>query len=118
MALCFAHSAGGYLLYEAVRPAGRHRLGLLAASVLLAGAPDIDFVPGLVIGQPAAVHRGPTHTLVAAVAVGATVGLGAWLLRRGYRPLFVGLWAAAAYGSHLLIDCITVDAVPPYGIQL
>ena len=116
MALCFAHSAAGYLVYEAARPAGPHRFGLLAASVLLANAPDLDFVPGLVLGHPGMFHRGPTHTIVAALAVGAAVALGAWVLRR--RPLAAGAWAAAAYGSHLLVDCITVDAVPPYGLRL
>jgi inner membrane protein len=118
MALCFAHSAAGYLVYEAVRPAGAHRLGLLAASVFLAGAPDLDFVPGFVLGRPGAFHRGISHSVLAAVVVGVAVGLGAWLLGRSRRPLGVGLWAGAAYGSHLLVDCITVDAVSPYGLRL
>ena len=50
MALCLAHATAGYLAYEALRPAGPHRPGLLAGAVLLANAPDLDFVPGLVVG--------------------------------------------------------------------
>jgi membrane-bound metal-dependent hydrolase YbcI (DUF457 family) len=118
MALCFAHSAAGYLVYEAVRPAGPHRLGLLAASVLLAGAPDLDFVPGIVLGQPGMWHRGSTHTILAAVVVGAAVALGVRVFRRGSPALAAGLWAAAAYGTHLVVDCITADPRPPYGVQL
>src|SRR5262249_60816867 len=36
-------------------------------------------------------------------------------------PPSPGWWAAlaaAAYGSHLLVDWVTVDAVPPVGIQM
>ena len=46
MALCLAHATAGYLAYEALRPAGPHRLDLLAGAVLLANAPDLDFLPG------------------------------------------------------------------------
>jgi hypothetical protein len=45
MALCLAHAAAGYLAYEAFRPAGPHRPWLLAGAVLLANAPDLDFLP-------------------------------------------------------------------------
>ena len=58
MALCCAHTAAGYLAYEAVRPAGPHQRRLLAAAVALANAPDLDFVPGLVLGHPGMFHRG------------------------------------------------------------
>jgi membrane-bound metal-dependent hydrolase YbcI (DUF457 family) len=118
MALCFTHATVGYLAYEAVRPAGAHRPGLLLAAVVLANAPDVDFVPGLVLGAPAVFHRGPTHT-IAAVAVVMLVA--AWVGRR-WHPLSKGAWwwagfAAAAYAGHLLVDFVTVDAVAPYGAR-
>ena len=116
MALCFTHAAAGYLVYEAARPAGRHRVGLLAVAVVLANAPDLDFVPGLVVGAPGAFHRGPSHSIAAALLVALAVAAVAWW-RRGDRA-GVAWWAAfaaAAYGSHLLVDFLTVDAVPPYG---
>lgn len=117
MALCLAHATAGYLAYEALRPPGPHRLGLLAGAVVLANAPDLDFVPGLVTGVPDAFHRGVTHTLGAAVAVTvATWMLARW--RRAERPGWWAAFAAAAYGSHLLVDWVTVDAVPPVGIQM
>jgi len=116
MALCFAHSAAGYLAYELIRPPERHRPRLLAAAVLLANAPDLDFIPGLLVGAPHAFHRGVTHTVLAAVLVGAV----ALLLARRWRPASawrVAGWAAATYGSHLLLDWLTVDVVPPPGAQ-
>jgi membrane-bound metal-dependent hydrolase YbcI (DUF457 family) len=118
MALCFTHSAAGYLAYEAVRPAGGHRPGLLAAAVALANGPDLDFLPGVLLGHPAAYHRGVTHTVLAVVAVGGLVALGIRLA--GWRrplPGRAGLWAGAVYASHLLLDFFTVDSIPPHGAR-
>ena len=118
MALCFTHAAAGYLVYEAVRPAGRHSAGLLAGAVLLANAPDLDFVPGIVMGAPAVFHRGLTHTVLAAVVVGlAAAGIGWWRRPGGRGAPWWACFAAAAYASHLLVDWVAEDAVPPYGAR-
>lgn len=118
MALCFTHATAGFLVYEAVRPAGRHRLGLLASAVVLANAPDFDFLPGLVIGRPGEFHRGLTHTLAAVVVMAVAGALVGWWRRPLARGS--GWWAsfaAAAYGAHLLVDFLTIDAVAPYGAR-
>jgi membrane-bound metal-dependent hydrolase YbcI (DUF457 family) len=116
MALCLTHAAAGYLVYEAARPAGRHRFGLLATAVVLANAPDLDFVPGLLTGVPGAFHRGPTHSIAAALLVAFAAAVLAWCRRAdGYGAGWWAGFAAAAYGGHLLVDFLTVDAVPPYG---
>jgi membrane-bound metal-dependent hydrolase YbcI (DUF457 family) len=116
MALCLTHTAAGYLAYEMVRPAGAHRPRLLAAAVALANAADLDFVPGILLGQPGLYHRGPTHTLGALVLVAAAVavalGLAGWPRTAWLRA---SLWAGMVYASHLLLDYLTIDAVPPYG---
>ena len=116
MALCFTHAAAGYLVYEAARPASRHSAGLLAGAVLLANAPDLDFVPGIVIGAPAIFHRGPTHTVLAALVVGlVAAGIGWWRRPGGHGAGWWAAFATAAYGSHLLVDFVTIDQIPPYG---
>jgi membrane-bound metal-dependent hydrolase YbcI (DUF457 family) len=118
MALSLAHGAAGYLVYEAFRPTDRHRPGLLLAAVTLANAPDFDFLPGLLLGRPEAYHRGVTHTVLAVVVVGLVVALAVrWFGRSGRRALRVGAWSAAAYGSHLLLDLCTADAVAPHGTR-
>src|SRR5262245_66644350 len=115
MALCFTHGAAGYLAYEMVRPAGGHRPGLLAAAVALANAPDIDFLPGILLGHPGAYHRGVTHTLLAVVLVAVAVALGIRFAGRGRVPIArAGLWAGAVYASHLVVDFFTVDSVAPH----
>ena len=76
MALCLAHATAGYLAYEALRPSGPHRPALLAGAVLMANAPDLDFLPGILVGAPAAYHRGVTHTAGALVVV----SVAAWVV--------------------------------------
>jgi hypothetical protein len=100
-----------------VRPAGGHRPGLLAAGVLLANGPDLDFVPGILLGHPGAFHRGVTHTVlaVAVIAVVAALAVRAAAPRRAW--VAAGAWAGLVYGSHLLLDFFTVDAVAPYGAR-
>jgi len=117
MALCLAHATAGYLAYEALRPTGPHRPALLAGAVLMANAPDLDFLPGILIGEPALYHRGVTHTVGALLVVSVT----AWAVARILRAPTAWWWslaAAAAYGTHLLVDWMTVDAVPPEGIRM
>jgi membrane-bound metal-dependent hydrolase YbcI (DUF457 family) len=120
MALCFAHTAAGYLAYEVARPADRHRPRLLLAAVGLANAPDVDFLPGMLVGQPGAYHRGVTHTLaaLALAALVAVVVARRWAPSRSrpFRtPWTAGAWVAAVWASHLLLDLVTTDVVAPHG---
>ena len=116
MALALAHATAGYLGYEAIRPPGPHRPVLLLAAVALANGPDLDFHPGLVIGHAGAYHRGVTHTLGAVVVVGLAVaaasGIGG---ARRAAVVRAAAWAAAVYASHLVLDYLTFNVVPPSG---
>jgi hypothetical protein len=77
------------------------RLGGLFA--LLAVLPDLDLLtPSL--------HRGPSHSVGAAVIAGMAAGA----LSRQAR---VGLAAAAAYGTHVLLDWLGTDNTPPLGLM-
>lgn len=107
-----AHSVSGYVLTHlpVVKNAIPSRLWPITPaaaiySLLVANLPDLDFVGQLLTGLQ--LHRGPSHSLLAALIVS---GLLAWLVHR-YRPqssygilfsLTFGL-----YGSHLLLDLFT-----------
>jgi LexA-binding, inner membrane-associated putative hydrolase len=76
-----------------------------ALCVISANLADMDFIPGLLTGDPRRFHRGPSHSLMAAVVVAA---LGAslltwwsvpWLTRAGL--IFL------AYASHVGLDYFT-----------
>jgi membrane-bound metal-dependent hydrolase YbcI (DUF457 family)/tetratricopeptide (TPR) repeat protein len=101
------HALGGIAagwLVSAPSAADRRMTAVFAA---LAVAPDLDLL--------ASQHRGPTHSIGAALLV----GLVAWILLRrtsGNDALRLALACAAAYGSHILLDLCGADTSPPYGL--
>lgn len=88
---------------------------LFLVILLMANLPDIDYLPGVLMGEINAFHHWYTHTLgwIAAVAVAS------WLLwRRTERAgwvVFALLLAALA--SHLAADLFSADGSAPYGIM-
>ena len=62
------------------------------------------------------IHRTFSHSIGAVIVVGMLAGAiaAAW-----NRPVVrVASMCAAAYGTHLLLDWLAVDLMPPYGIQV
>jgi inner membrane protein len=60
-------------------------------------------------------HRGPTHSLGAAVLA----GLAAWIVARALTREGAARWAlaiGAAWASHVLLDALGTDTSPPYGV--
>lgn len=99
-----------YLLLDVVNE--REVLGWLSLAIVLTLAPDVDTM------LPVIVHRGVTHTLLAAVVLGAFVAVVVWAsdisstIDRTKQTLLGFLTGAGAVVSHLLGDVIT-----PMGIQ-
>jgi len=117
MATPLGHALAGYAVYTFTKAAQeRDDWGLLLLCVLVATAPDVDFLPGLLVGKPALFHQGITHSLGAAalVSVGAAGVLG--LRGRSFPMLFS--YCFIAYLSHLTLDLLGRDQRPPYGIPL
>lgn len=79
--------------------------------------PDLDFLPGWILGTPSRFHHQFTHSLVFGIIIGTSAGLFVgWLKKRSwwrYAILFT-----ATYFSHLLADFLGVDTRFPYGEQL
>ena len=88
----------------------------LATCAVFAIAPDLDFLPGIAVGQPALHHQGVSHSLL--VGLGLSLAA-AWLLWRG-DAVWRRAWAVlfAAYASHLVVDLFGPDGRPPIGIPL
>ena len=82
---------------------GRRKVPVLVAWSLCGMLPDLDFLIG--------VHQGVTHSLGALLVVAI-----ATQVLEPRRPV---LWvaAAAAYGSHLVLDWLGSDTVAPIGIM-
>jgi membrane-bound metal-dependent hydrolase YbcI (DUF457 family) len=80
----------------------------LAAFGALGALPDVDLLLG--------VHSGPTHSIGAAMILGA----GVWLIARACswrEPLRLAIACMLAYGSHILLDWLANDTTVPIGIM-
>lgn len=89
---------------------------MVALAVVMANAPDVDFLPGLLVGMPALYHQGITHSLGFGVMVSAAVATAVRLHGKAFGTTF-GV-CLLAYASHLALDSLGPDARPPYGQQL
>ena len=103
MPLPVSHSLIGASLVAAVLPrAGSRRYYVpLLAGALLANAADLDFILVFVF-RSRDWHRGFTHSLVFALAVGLTL-----FLARGRLPVRRAVAYGLAFASHALLDFAT-----------
>jgi membrane-bound metal-dependent hydrolase YbcI (DUF457 family) len=79
--------------------------------------PDLDFVPGLILGTPSRFHHGFTHSLFFGIIIGTITGLlySKW---KGKHWINYGLIFIGVYLAHLLADFFAVDTSFPYGEPL
>ncbi|UCE05480.1 MAG: metal-dependent hydrolase [bacterium] len=79
--------------------------------------PDLDFLPGLILGTPSRFHHGFTHSIFFGIVIGTITGLlySTWKRKHwlNYCLVFTGV-----YFSHLIADFFGVDTSFPYGEQL
>lgn len=116
MATPVGHSLAGYAIARLGAERGHMDRALAVLCVGLALSPDLDFLPGILRGQPAFYHQTVSHSLTfALVASGiAAVGLH-WKGRKLIRSWVVLFFAGA---SHLVIDLFAPDGRPPYGVPV
>jgi len=86
---------------------------LLGLSVL----PDLDFLPGLLVGHPNVYHHGWTHSIVFCAAAAALITA---VLSLAGKPGAVktGAVCLLVLLSHLALDCVSMDRLPPRGLQV
>ncbi len=128
MPLPISHSLAGAAVYTAFdQDGGSGGWRRLVIAISVANAPDLDLLPGLLIGDPNRFHRGASHSLITALGVGLLFGWLAWLTRgwewrlRGHRlrgPYQTAFIVAVLLASHVLLDAFTTDPSPPAGEQM
>src|ERR1051325_2574233 len=109
------HSLAGLIAYQiAPEIDGLARRQVIAWYLLAANAPDLDFLPGLMAGDPNRFHHGVSHSSGLALLFAIAVSLLLRLRQREWRWkqffVFLGLWL-----SHLILDYLSEDSSPPYG---
>jgi len=111
------HALAGYAVSRFSGPSSDAGRGsLIWLCIIMSIAPDLDFLPGIIMGRPALYHHGITHSLGFALLVSLTIAicyaLGGWSF-----PAILTL-SCFAYSSHLVLDFFGYDGRPPYGIPL
>jgi len=90
---------------------------LLGFYVFLANAPDLDFIPGALMGTPNLYHHGISHSIGVGFLFALTAGI-LIHLKTGKRLWPEFLFIYALYASHLILDLISLDGRPPFGIPI
>ena len=85
-------------------------------AVFAANAADLDFIPGIIIGDPNRFHHGASHSIAAVVLFGMICALFGQTTRAF--TLRLPTLGMACYASHLILDFLTVDNGAPYGMPL
>ncbi|MFC1683806.1 metal-dependent hydrolase [Candidatus Zixiibacteriota bacterium] len=118
MPLPVGHSLAGYLIYlGAERDVSLRRWKIILLYVIAANLPDLDILPGFLVGLPNLYHHGISHSLGLAILMGLVVLLyRAWQRKRDLLRVF-GI-AFGLYLSHVLLDCLITDTTAPFGVQL
>jgi membrane-bound metal-dependent hydrolase YbcI (DUF457 family) len=114
MASPLGHSLISFILArtERTRLQAGNRFAWYAFAILAGNAPDLDFLPGLLLDEPFRFHRGATHSLVAACAFGGIV----YFLARRMTPRAgaLALLGFSCYSSHLVLDLPAVPLCWPF----
>jgi membrane-bound metal-dependent hydrolase YbcI (DUF457 family) len=113
-----AHALAGAAVYAGLTPGGALRRDWRpwALAVLAGVAADLDFLPGLLVGDPSRYHHWATHSLAAAVLFALLAG--PLTSPVPGPPARRAVILGAAYASHLALDLVTVDRTVPRGIPL
>lgn len=82
------------------------QLWLVSLLLFWAIVPDLDVIPGFLVGDLGRFHNNLTHSLTAAVVLSVMAALIlSWINRCSLRIWFIALFFS--YGSHILLDFVT-----------
>ncbi len=118
MPLPVGHSLIGYAAYDSFAKESKlTSWKMILLVVFVANLPDFDFLPGLLFGDPHMFHRHLSHSLGAAVVVGAMLA-GFFQLRQmgSFKQCFLMFFTV--YYSHVLLDFFGVDNTDPTGVPM
>ncbi len=100
------HAVAGYTVYQ-ISKKGEAPLNwkLALYCMVMGNAADLDFIPGLMIGQATRFHHGITHSFGFAIIAGLAAG---FLVKRFKKkdPFKAFLVTSLAYASHVFLDIV------------
>jgi inner membrane protein len=123
MPLPFAHSAAGLAGYLAFRnkdlnSAKNEELYLFGACLFLANLPDLDFLPGFIMGSIGKYHHGLSHSL--AVSFSLAIFFYFCLIKylKAISRIRILACCMVSALSHPIFDYFSKDTSLPYGVPL
>ena len=111
MPLPLLHSFAGYKLYQSVNGKEKFTMQhpseinwqMMTSIVILSNLADLDYVPGVLLGNANLFHHGPSHSLLAGVLVGLLIAMTGWV--RKNIPFWKTFRASSlVYLSHVILD--------------
>ena len=112
MASPIGHTLTGLACGRLAQPHGfRDTVAWLVFAAVVANAPDLDFIAGIVGGGGInSAHRGPSHSIVVGIIFSIVIAL---VLGRWWRQQRRVFWTALMlYASHLFLDMCTYSGIP------
>ena len=102
MPLPLLHAVAGYAVYQASTKE-KPDWALAASCIVLANAADLDFIPGILVGNPDLFHHSFTHSFTAAAAAGLLFASAAkiWQKRAFLKHFLISFFA---YSTHVVLD--------------
>jgi inner membrane protein len=101
----------GYIIYRTTGNSAKVRSWpQIVAYLFGANAPDLDFVPGLFVGDLGRFHQGPSHSITFAILFALVA---CPFFSRPLRAFVIGF---SLYLSHVLLDYLVQDPSPPLGV--
>jgi len=113
------HSLTGYIIYRATsdKYVTHQTWHTVLFYLLCANLPDLDFLPGFLVGEPNRFHHGISHSFGFSILFGLLVSL--FLYGRkseGFLRNFLIFFSL--YFSHVFLDYLADDTSLPYGEPL
>lgn len=110
------HSLAGYTVYE-IEGGNRNKFWQIILYAFIANAPDLDVLPGLLIGKPNIYHHGISHSIGVGIIFSLLLASALSFGKPHLLPKLFILYFIL-YGSHLLLDFFSYDGRPPIGIPV
>jgi len=109
------HSLAGYALYQACHGKGKlaRDWRKIVLYVFAANAPDLDFIPGIFMGNANRFHHGISHTLGFSLFFALFIYMIPRFRTKKDFTIFFSL-----YFSHVVIDFLSADNTAPFGVML
>lgn len=112
------HSLAGYVIASIKSKSLLNRnIFTVLLFAFVANAPDLDFIPGILIGKPNLYHHGISHSIGMGIVFSSILAFifNFKKMKNFKRDFFIFF---SLFGSHLILDYLSYDSRSPIGIPL